>query len=352
MTPPNEQQHSTLATAQAAFDNIRSRGQAADPRSYAIWYRYAAGESGLLSAAVNTRLARSGTLTLKDIEDLYSAHISPVCASRTPDSLGTRAADEIEQVMATVAAAERSSSIYAQDLSAASRRLGTTTDRDGLRAVVESLLAATRTMAATNARLQLQLQAMWEEVAQLRRELEATRQDNLTDALTSLGNRKFFNTALEKAIAECRAANEPLSLIVADVDHFKSINEKFGNVVGDRVLRFVATTLKDNITGKDVAARHGGEEFAVILPRTPLFPAVKLAEQLRHAVMKAELIKRSTGEKHTRLTISVGVAALHKGASAQALIEAADICLHAAKRNGRNCVVSEADEKLFAAVTG
>jgi len=110
-------------------------------------------------------------------------------------------------------------------------------------------------------------------------------------------------------------------------------------------------SLKDVITGKDIAARYGGEEFAVILPKTPLYPALKLAEQIRHAVMKAELIKRSTGEKNRRLTISIGVAELHKGTSAQALIETADMCLYAAKRGGRNRVVSEADEQSFAAIT-
>jgi diguanylate cyclase (GGDEF)-like protein len=117
------------------------------------------------------------------------------------------------------------------------------------------------------------------------------------------------------------------------VDHFKQINDTFGHVVGDRVLRFVASTLKDTITGKDIAARYGGEEFAVIMPRTPLRAAVDVAEQLRVAVKKAELVRRSTGEKQSCLTISIGVAALHARTSPQALIEAADVCLYAAKRS-------------------
>jgi diguanylate cyclase len=123
-------------------------------------------------------------------------------------------------------------------------------------------------------------------------------------------------------------------------------------VVGDRVLRFVASTLKDTITGKDIAARYGGEEFAVIMPRTPLRAAVDVAEQLRLAVKKAELVRRSTGEKQSCLTISIGVAALQARTSPQALIEAADVCLHAAKRSGRNCVIGERDERLLIAVAG
>jgi diguanylate cyclase len=117
-------------------------------------------------------------------------------------------------------------------------------------------------------------------------------------------------------------------------------------------LRFVASTLKQSIKGKDVAARHGGEEFAVILPRTPLRAAIEVAEQLRLAVTKGELIRRSTGEKYTRVTISIGVAALHNRTSPQALLEAADVCLYAAKRCGRNCVVGEKDERLLTAMAG
>jgi diguanylate cyclase len=90
----------------------------------------------------------------------------------------------------------------------------------------------------------------------------------------------------------------------------------------------------------------------VIMPKTPLRAAVEIADQLRVAVMKGELVRRSTGEKQTRVTISIGVAALHSRTTPQALIEAADVCLYAAKRSGRNCVVGEKDEKLLTAVAG
>src|SRR5262249_5898920 len=153
-----------------------------------------------------------------------------------------------------------------------------------------------------------QLQSMWKEVGTLRHELDTIRTESLTDSLTSLGNRKFFNNSLEQLIAECNAAKEPLALMLADVDHFKRINDTFGHVVGYRVLRFVATTIKQNIRCNEVAARYGGEEFAVILPRTSLAAGVERAEQLRVAIMKAELVRQSTGERHSRVTISIGVA--------------------------------------------
>ena len=350
MSRPRHQD--TMAIAEAALEQITARSQPADPRSYALWYKFATGNSGLLCAAVNSRLARGGTLDAKDIDELHSAHISPTDASAKVTRLGARVAGEIEQVKAMIEAAEGSASHYSANLTDVSRRLGTVQDRDGVRAIVERLVKATKAMETSNVKLQDQLQVMWEEIAQLRRELDVVRTESLTDALTSLGNRKFFDAALERSVAECHAENEPLSLLLADVDHFKQINDTFGHVVGDRVLRFVASTLKDTITGKDIATRYGGEEFAVIMPRTPLRAAVDVAEQLRLAVKKAELVRRSTGEKQSCLTISIGVAALHARTSPQALIEAADVCLYAAKRSGRNCVIGERDERLLTAVAG
>jgi diguanylate cyclase len=340
---------STMAIAQAALGKITTHGQAADPRSYEIWYQFVAGNSGLLCAAVNGRLDRNGTLTAQDIDEIYSAHIAPSDASAKVEKLGARIADEIGRVGSMVDAAKTAASDYSANLAEVSERLEAVNDSEGLHAIIERLLIATKEIRTTHLKRHRQLQALGDEVGQLRRDLETVRTENLTDALTSLGNRKFFDTALEKVVAECHADNAPLALLLADVDDFKNINDKFGHVVGDQVLRFVASTLKANITGKDIAARFGGEEFAVIMP---LRAAIEVANQMRLAVMKAELVRRSTGEKHTRVTISIGVSTVHNRTTAQALIEAADVCLFAAKRSGRNCVVGEKDEKLLTAVAG
>src|SRR6201999_1330068 len=131
--------------------------------------------------------------------------------------------------------------------------------------------------------------------------------------------------------AEAVASAEPLSLMLTDIDHFKAFNDTFGHLTGDQVLRLVALSVKQNVKGQDIAARYGGEEFAIILPNTTLRAAVTVADHIRRAVMTKELMKRSTGEHLGRVTISIGVAALRKGDSPQALIGRADSCLYAAK---------------------
>ena len=340
----------TLRTAETALEEIAARGQAADPRSYALWYNYAAGDSGLLTAAVNNKLARDGKLTAREVEDLYTAHISPAGVSEKADRTGERVGGELEQIMAMIMTAAGSASVYSASLADGARRLDEATDVDGVRAVVADLSIATSKMELANVKLQDQLHAAMEEISRLRREIGALRTESQTDSLTSLGDRKFFDSAIGKAVADAHAADEPLSLLLVDVDHFKKINDTYGHVVGDKVLRFVARNLKDSLKGKDISARCGADVFAVILPRTTLDAALGVGDQLRQAVTKAELVRRSTGEKRSSLTVSVGVATLAPAASAQSLVETAAVCLHAAKRSGRNCVVGENDERLLDAV--
>ncbi len=131
---------------------------------------------------------------------------------------------------------------------------------------------------------------------------------------------------------------------MTDIDHFKKFNDTFGHLTGDQVLRLVAVSIKQNVKGLDTAARFGGEEFAIILPGCDLVGATQVAEQVRKAVQARELVKRSTGENLGRVTISVGVATFRKEDTPVTIVERADAALYAAKRGGRNMVVTESDQ--------
>src|SRR5271170_1479719 len=198
-------------------------------------------------------------------------------------------------------------------------------------------------MEDNNKKLESRLASSRQEIEQLQENLETVRIESFTDPLTTLSNRKFFDQALAESIAEANEKNEPLSLLMADVDHFKAFNDKFGHLTGDQVLRLVALSVKQNVKGQDVTARYGGEEFVIALPNTALQSAITVADHVRRAVMTKELMKRSSGERLGRVTISIGAAVLRPHDTAQSLIERADMCLYAAKRNGRNRVICEAD---------
>jgi diguanylate cyclase len=336
----------TLAFAEIALGQIKALRQPAYPRNYEVWYSYATGYNPSLNQTINETLSRNGTLTGADIDQIYETYLSPARLTDRLDNVGGQIVDEIEQVMAMIDAAVGSATHYTESLAHATQSLGTAKDRDGLRTIVETLVRATRDMEENNSRLEQSLKASKQEINQLQVNLEAVRNESLTDPLTSLANRKYFDQALDKYITQSVASGEPVSLLLTDIDHFKVFNDTFGHLTGDQVLRLVALSVKQNVKGQDVAARYGGEEFAVILPNTALRPALTVADHIRRAVMTKELMKRSTGEHLGRVTVSIGVAALQKGDTAQSLIERADSCLYTAKRCGRNRVMCEADPEV------
>jgi diguanylate cyclase len=348
MAVPGDEHERTLAFAEVALQQIRALGLPASPRNFEIWYHYATGYGPSLNQAINDALAQKGKLEQSDIDQIYESYLSPNRATDKLDSVGARMADEITRLLATINAAAGTATSYTASLADASEKLQGASDHlhgggDGvaLRAVIQRLIAGAKEMETSNRNLEARLSASREEIEQLQQHLEVMRAESLTDPLTTLANRKFFDAELERAMAEAKAASEPLALLMCDVDHFKTFNDRYGHITGDQVLRLVAISLKQIVKGQDIAARYGGEEFAVALPRTALRAAISVGDQIRRAVMNKELLKRSTGERLGRVTISIGAALLRPTDTAQSLIERADQCLYAAKRNGRNQVIGE-----------
>jgi diguanylate cyclase len=340
----------TMAFAEIAFGQIKALHQPAIPRNYDVWYAYATGYNPSLNQSINEALAKNGTLTDADIDQAYTTYISATRHSDKIDTVGSRFMDEINQVMSMMDAAVGSASSYTESLTDASDKLGSAKDREGIRTIVESLVAAANEMKQANQTLEQRLHASKEEINQLQENLAVVRIESLTDPLTGLANRKHFDERLTQAMAEATERSEPLSLVMIDIDHFKTFNDTWGHLTGDQVLRLVAMSLKQNVKGQDIAARYGGEEFAVILPNTVLRSALTVGDHIRRAVMAKELMKRSTGQNLGRVTISLGVATMRKDDTEQSLIARADACLYAAKRNGRNRVICETDPEF--ATTG
>jgi diguanylate cyclase len=347
MATSGDEHERTMAFAEIALGQIKALRQPATPRNFEVWYCYATGYQPSLNETINEMLSRCGNLSHADIDKIYDTYLSPIRLGERIGKVGDRVMDEIEQVMAMVDAAVGSASNYSESLAGVSRSIPGA-DREGLRGIVESLVHTAKEMENVNQKLEERLTASRREINQLQENLEVVRTESLTDPLTSLANRKFFDQALLDSISEALADNESMSLLMTDIDHFKTFNDTYGHLTGDQVLRLVALSVKQNVKGQDIAARYGGEEFAVILPNTVLRSAVTVADHIRRAVMSKELMKRSTGEHLGRVTISVGVAALRRGDTPQSLIGRADACLYAAKRAGRNRVICEADPEVAA----
>ncbi len=348
MTKVLDEHERTMAFAEVALGQIKSLRQSAVPRNYEIWYVYATGYNAPLNKIINETLARNGKLTEADLEQIYETYLSQIKTTERIDKVGARVIGEIDDVMTLITEALGMSAGYEDSLSSASQKLAVAQDRDQLKPIVESLLQSTHEMRDTNKALENRLSLSKTEISNLQQSLEAIRAESLTDPLTGLGNRKYFDRSIEMTVQNALANGEPLSLLMFDIDHFKSFNDSYGHLTGDQVLRLVGMSLKQTIKGQDITARYGGEEFAVVLPNTALRQALTVADHIRRAVMAKELKKKSTGEILGRVTISVGVSMLKPGEDTDSLIERADGCLYAAKRNGRNRVVCEADPEYAA----
>jgi diguanylate cyclase len=351
MAVPSDEHERTIAFAEIALQQIRALHQSASPRNFEIWYQYATGYSPELNRAINEKLALKGALSDADIDEIYSTYLSSTRASEQIDTVGSRMMSEIKQVLAMIDTAAGSATSYSASLADASEKLQGANDGGALRAVIEHLVTGAKEMETNNKKLEDRLSASRQEIEQLQQNLEVVRTESLTDPLTTLSNRKFFDAELGKAMAAARQSGEPLSLLMSDVDHFKSFNDRYGHLIGDQVLRLVAISVKQNVKGQDIAARYGGEEFAIALPKTALRDATTVADQIRDAVMTKELMRRSSGERLGYVTISIGVALLRPDDTPQSLIERADACLYAAKRHGRNRVICEADPEAGGAQT-
>ena len=175
----------------------------------------------------------------------------------------------------------------------------------------------------------------------LRDRLEESVELALTDALTGLNNRRYLETHLKALAEQARAADRPLSVLFADVDSFKAINDTYGHDAGDAVLRELASRLRRNTRNIDLACRIGGEEFVVVMPDVGLDRASQAAERLRACIAGEPF--QVDGETCLQVTASVGIATLdgvHD--SAEGLLRRADQALYLAKRGGRNRVVTDA----------
>jgi len=168
--------------------------------------------------------------------------------------------------------------------------------------------------------------------------LDRMKQQANIDMLTGLYNRRFLEDYARKLFAIAKRREQPVGMIMLDLDRFKGFNDAYGHEIGDRILRHFAKTLTASMRETNLASRYGGEEFIVILPDTSAQASMLVAERLRKAVM-AMVVPSNSEKPLPHLTVSVGVAAFPEhGRSLEEMIQASDKALYESKRNGRNRV--------------
>jgi diguanylate cyclase len=330
----------SILTAEAAMDVMKAFGLTATPAHYEVLYLGMSGANPTLKEIRARKLASNPRISDADLDRLHASFLLPPGLEERMTAVASEMADEAKHlVREIVAGAERiddhRNRIVLNDTAAAGAA-----DEHQVHAVVDALVDVSKEMGHSNLELRTQLQLSVLEIDKLSADLTAARMQAFTDQVTGLYTRKYFDAGLAAASASANTTGSPLSVLLLDVDHFKKFNDKHGHLTGDQVLRVVAQTIKKNTKGRDIAARFGGEEFAVILPETAGEDAVKLGENIRGSIEQLELFSRSTGAFLGRVTVSIGAASLHRGEAPESCVERADESLYMAKRAGKNRIHS------------
>ncbi len=336
----------THRIAEIALGALKKIGLAAIPRNFELWYAHAEGRSPELSRAIQVATDTDGKISQEAADELFKEHIQHVDLSRDVIDLVSRFQAEISDLFDAIEQTGENTSGHHRKLSDLSVQLRQTTEEyPAVGKLLEGVITVAQDMRVENEKLEHRLADSANEISTLQRNVENIQAEAMKDSLTGIANRSMFDKSLAQQLVEAVSSNEPLSLVMADIDNFKKFNDKWGHQTGDQVLRLVAEVMNANVKGQDVLARYGGEEFAIVLPGTSLNHAHMLADRIRTAIESRRLKKRRTKEDLGVITMSMGVGAHREGDTTETIIERADECLYAAKARGRNLVVNEEDIK-------
>jgi len=319
-----------------ALPLMGKQAAALHPLSYAIWYEYVANMNRPLREHIDALTRDGQVLDEAAVTQLFHDYVADIDAATA-----RRVSQGFEKVMADVSSSTAQAASEAGQFGAALERWSADVAAGKPAALgtdnLNALLARSGDLQQIVNALHSRLTESQREIEQLSQEVERAREEALLDGLTGLANRRSFDQALTECLAAASDQPGP-SLLMADIDLFKHVNDTYGHLFGDKVIRAIATILRENVKGKDLVARYGGEEFVVILPATPLAGAQHLAETLRQGVATSRIKRIGSEEVVDNVTISLGVACRLPGETGDELIARADAALYQSKQQGRNRV--------------
>ncbi len=332
---------SGLERARAVIARMGAHGVPTTPANYEIWMTHSEGWQPDLSHEIEARKASGQPFSDAFNDDLHERYFANTRLSVRMLETSEHISRELTEAASDLRGAGTQAGCYASELQSAIDGLESELDPSVFRSVVQRLGAKTRETAEQNRHLADRMQASSRQIEQLRAALQAVKVEALTDGLTGLANRRMFDEALRNRLLEATTDKSSLCLLVIDIDDLPRVNEAWGHLIGDQVIRYVAAVLAAHAKGDALVARLGGGGFALIMPRTELYLAEALAARVNRAVKAKQLSRKSTGDVIGAITVSIG-AARHNGVEAAIdLLGRADNCARAAKRAGGDRSVTE-----------
>ncbi|MEM1383844.1 MAG: diguanylate cyclase [Pseudomonadota bacterium] len=310
------------------------------PRIYEVWFTYYSGHNPGLTKRVDQARRAGEVLDGPFIEQVYDEHLSPEAMKGGINRFGDRLEAEMSRVMDTIGAGMSSGDYFSNVLGEVRAGLNPKIPPENFGRLVGLLQEASTAYAQETQRMAQDLQEARAQVASVKRDLQELRESAFLDHVTRLPNRRQFEEALEQEIATARERSEELCVARCDIDEIRTILEQWGDETTELVFRKFAEILRQNIRGRDVPARLGGDSFALILPGTALSGAHVMAEHIRRSLGRTVFTAKPSGKRMDKVTASFGVAALRPNDGIGTLVARADDFLARAKDSGRDQVWS------------
>jgi len=307
------------------------------PKTYAVWYSYAAGVPEEVTRKINGMIEKSGSVGPYELDQVHQEFLLATEQERKHQELLSRHLDhEMAEIVKLVQGHLTTSDSYSGSLKKTATSLDEMSSPAQVRTAIEVLLRENAKMRSDTVKLNESLTQTRAQVRKLRASLEKSREKEMRDSMTNLANRRYFEISLAREITEARTHGSSMCLVLIDIDHFKRINDTHGHIVGDDVLRYFAAILMSNVKGRDLAARYGGEEFALILPETQVEQAHALCRHIMEQLEKSRLVLSEGKRPIGQLTASFGISQYRSDDEPEQLLTRADEKLYEAKNAGRN----------------
>jgi diguanylate cyclase len=307
------------------------------PENYCVWYQYISGENEPLKESIDRSLEKNQPVNSETTAALFRRYVQSADQERLLNA--ENAIRKLVDDMGTsLDSADSEVSKYEASLGECAEELSGELSADRFKSLVGVLGESTKLMHEGSAHLHSHLDQSREEVKRLKEELKRAKAEAKTDPMTALANRSGFKESLNLMCAEQEYHAATHSLLIADIDKFKNINDTYGHVFGDKIIKVVAKALEKLTKGKDITARFGGEEFVVVLPATDMKGGVAISESIRQNIQNGRIFNPKSKEEIQRVTISIGVTTFNISEDIEAVIERADAALYRAKEGGRNRV--------------
>jgi|GEM_PF-4232190 len=303
--------------AERTISELQKYGIPPNPKCYEVMYSFLNEDNLEVTNAINKFLENNPQLTEACLLKIHSSVLSHETIARTVNIVTNLLTKEMHSLNNSMTNSDQELSVFNDAIDTLSQHIDNETVID--KTITDYVLEATKRIKNKIKDLDDSLSNSNEEIRKLQTYLEGVCQESMLDPLTTLATRKKSDQILSRAI----------------------FHDKWGTVTSEQILRFIATSLKENIKGRDTASRFSKSLFLLILPQTETNGAFTLAEHIRNTIERKRIIKKTTGEFIGRITVSSGVAQFRSGESIGYLMNRAEKMLDAARDNGRNCTVTE-----------